>query len=378
MTISILVKAFETFHAARQAVYHLNAAKMAPALQRSLPPYPEPYIVPPLRGPHLQTFIILHGRGSHGEKFGRHFLDLPIPRTPSLTTTSAPEGSPVALPDIYPHARFVFPTAAARRATLYKRKIIRQWFDGWDINTPQVRPELQLDGLRETTVFIHGLLRKEIAELGAANVILAGLSQGCAAALVAGLLWEGPAFAGFFGMCGYLPLAFQLETAMGEDEDYNQDDPFASDGEVDGNPSTRGSNEDDNSAMRSRDECRGKWSEPPQPAHKSLKWLSEGLGLERSPDRIPFLGIPKFLGHGVQDEKVKLETGRAASHCLDNMGAAAEMVEYDNLEHWYSAEMLRDIVKFLEARVSWKVAPDQTAQTLTTQGGLASNHHRLL
>lgn len=41
-------------------------------------------------------------------------------------------------------------------------------------------------GLKETSLMLHRLLEREVRELGAQNVVLGGLSQGCAAALVAG------------------------------------------------------------------------------------------------------------------------------------------------------------------------------------------------
>lgn len=71
------------------------------------------------------------------------------------------------------------------------------------------REELQEPGLRETTAYLHGLLRAEIAVPGggAADVVLGRLSQGCAAARVALLLWEGKRPGAFVGMCGWLPVA---------------------------------------------------------------------------------------------------------------------------------------------------------------------------
>ena len=77
--------------------------------------YPEPLIVSPLQK-HKQTWIILHGRGSNALKFG-----------PELLGTTIPEY--VNLNQAFPNSKFIFPTAAPRRATIYKRSIIHQWFD---------------------------------------------------------------------------------------------------------------------------------------------------------------------------------------------------------------------------------------------------------
>lgn len=68
--------------------------------------------------------------------------------------------------------------------------------------------------------------------MGAENVILGGLSQGCAAALVATLLWNGEPLAAVFGMCGWLPYRAHMQaiaetTAAENADEEDEDDPFA-------------------------------------------------------------------------------------------------------------------------------------------------------
>lgn len=149
--------------------------------------YPTPLTVSPLAA-HKQTFIFLHGRGSNASIFG-----------PELLATSIPEFG--SLPLAFPHAKLIFPTASTRRATLFERKEIHQWFNNWSVEATSERQELQIEGLRETSAFVHGLLNEEIAAVGAENVVLGGLSQGCAATLISMLLWEGEAFGAMVGMC---------------------------------------------------------------------------------------------------------------------------------------------------------------------------------
>ena len=175
--------------------------------------YPKPLVVPPLET-HKETWIILHGRGSNAEKFGPELLTTPIPRHGTLAQA-------------FPHAKFIFPTASLRRAIIYKRSLISQWFDNWSLQTPTEREELQIEGLRETSAFIHGILREEIAIVGAENVILGGLSQGCAAALIATLLWEGEPLAAVFGMCGWLPYREHMQEIAESTDSADEDDPFA-------------------------------------------------------------------------------------------------------------------------------------------------------
>lgn len=80
--------------------------------------YPEPLVYQPMRPPHEQSLIILHGRGSNARAFGPELL------------VSQPFGdsadSRATLRDIFPHAAFIFPTAAPRRARSFARSSIHQ------------------------------------------------------------------------------------------------------------------------------------------------------------------------------------------------------------------------------------------------------------
>lgn len=317
--------------------------------------YPEPLVFEPLQQPHLQTFIFLHGRGSWAEELGPELLRAPI-RVPepglvpgahgngddssanATKKTPRAEEAIVTLQTAFPHARFVFPTAARRRATIYKRALTRQWFDSWKLDPPATdREELQVGGLRETTGYLQQLLRAEILLVpgGARNVVLGGLSQGCAASLVALLLWEGEELGAAVGMCGRLPFAEGLMGVILDKKSEEEDcevlgfDPFAAD-------------------SRGGDEASGGAAD--NPAERAVAWLSEQLGLPAprlTRARLPVQNIPIFLGHGARDEKVSIELGRRASECLGELAAGVCWKEYDDLGHWYSGDVLKDLVLFL-------------------------------
>lgn len=313
--------------------------------------YPDPLVFEPLKLPHQQTFILLHGRGSWAEKFGPEMLRTPIqssqPSVPDSSTPSVDEPVDtsqtrkpvVTLQTAFPHARFVFPTAARRRATIYKRALTHQWFNNWKLDPPATeREELQIAGLRETTLFLHQVLRSEIAIVpgGAKNVVLGGLSQGCAASLVALLLWEGENLGAVVGMCGWLPFAEALMAETLDDKNAHDDneqlgfDPFAAD--------ACGDNELDHAAAADT------------PAQRAIGWLREQLGLPAPPllsETLPVHNIPIFMGHGVQDGRVSIELGRRAVECLKKLGAGVRWKEYDDLGHWNSSEMLKDMLDFL-------------------------------
>ena len=277
--------------------------------------YPEPLVVLPTLT-HKQTIIILHGRGSNAETFG-----------PPLLNTKLPDGR--IFQAAFPHAKFVFPTASKRRAQIYNRSIIRQWFDNGALTTPNERESLMTDGLRDSSKFIHGLLTEAIHEVGAENVTLGSLSQGCAATLISILLWTGEPLCAVFGMCGWLPLRHHIaDIADPQTPSEGDEDVFAREEHTD-----------------------GKIDLPAE----AIAWLREELDFPPAQSSspltfLPFQRIPIFLAHGTEDEKVNIELGRQARDCLAALGAKVEWREYENLGHWYSGQMLGDLVEFLTGK----------------------------
>jgi acetyl esterase/lipase len=119
-------------------------------------------------------------------------------------------------------------------------------------------------------LFLHDLLRKEIAEVDARNVVLGGLSQGCAASLVASLMWQGEKMAGFVGMCGWLPFRKSMEDAMdGADEDEGEN-PFAV--------------EDD-----------GEEKAVAGPPMRAVEWLAQELDFKPVPRGLMFQHVPSGI-----------------------------------------------------------------------------------
>ena len=278
--------------------------------------YPAPLVTGPITR-HEKTFIIPHGRGDEGDHFGPQLLAWPI-------------HSNQVLQSAFPNVKFVFPTAARRRARAFNRSMTHQWFDNFfplSVDEQRTHEDWQLKGLRETSLFIHELLRHEISIIGAENVVLGGLSQGSAASMIAMLLWNGPPIRAMFGMCAWLPLREFVEDIA---------DPPPSD------------DEGSRSAVVFQQE-NGVTEDSPDLRNEALQELHKELDICVSlsaPQRV-FQQIPIFLGHGVLDEKVPVGLGREAAHCLRTLGATVEMKEYEGLGHWYSGRMLADIVRFL-------------------------------
>ncbi|KAL9112238.1 MAG: hypothetical protein Q9227_003356 [Pyrenula ochraceoflavens] len=291
-------------------------------------------IIPP-QSHHKQSIILLHGRGSTAQKFAPPLLKHPIPSSTD---------SPLTLKSALPNAKFIFPTASLRRAVVYNRSLTHQWFDSWTLDRPEHREDLQLRGLKETSLFIHGLLRSEIESVGAENVAIISLSQGWAASLIALLTWQGAPIAGAAGMCGWLPFREALKWAI-EDES-----PHFT--EVD--------DESDFFERPSRNQGSVVSSDCDR-ANKLAKasaWLRDELQIPAEPKKsmesnVPLQQTPVFMGHGAEDRKVPTELGRQAAALLTELNVDCRWKAYPGLGHWYSGEMLRDIVSFLKSLPGW-------------------------
>lgn len=308
---------------------------MSPSKSKSIQ-YSPPLIVPPLRE-HKQTLIILHGRGSTAQKFADPLLQHQVPPLPGSDTASAASsmGNNKSFRDNLPHTKSIFPTAPLRRAVVFNRSLTHQWFDTWSLTQPEVKQDLQVQGLRETINFIHNILNQEIEIVGSRNVVLMGLSQGCAASIVATMLWRGEPFGAVVGMCGYLPFrkdmhdqlessenARRIEHGVLEEED--DDDIF----------------EKDPGAFESGTKL-----------ERAIDWLQEELQYSevetRQMSSPSIQSIPVFMGHGTDDEKVPIQMGRLAADFLTLIGVSVTWKQYEKLDHWYSGTTLQDMVQFL-------------------------------
>lgn len=299
--------------------------------------YPEPFVVSP-SSVHTQTMLLLHGRGGNGENFGLEFL---------ASKTVAGK----RIQELFPGMKFVFPTAKKRRARWYNRALINQWFDNVPIDEQSngmSREEVdwQLEGLAETGEFLKQLIDVEVKALGSNNVFIGGLSQGCAMGLHLLLSSqfeerEGKQnsgyLGGFIGMSGWLPLFDEIQDliklgndseAIREDED---EDPFAT------------SDSDDNLNIQQPESSRL------SVASQVGNFVRENMELSLSHAiEPPFLRTLIFLGHGKDDEKVKISLGLDVAMVLREIGVEATWKEYDE-GHWYKVpEEIDDIVEFLK------------------------------
>jgi phospholipase/carboxylesterase len=130
------------------------------------------------------TILILHGLGADGNDF-------------------VPIAQELALQSVGP-VRFLFPHAPVMPVTINGGYRMRAWYDiiGFDADAPQDEA-----GLRRSQATVDALLQREHERgIAADRIVLAGFSQGCAMALLAGLRYR-ERLAGIVGLSGYLPLA---------------------------------------------------------------------------------------------------------------------------------------------------------------------------
>lgn len=286
--------------------------------------YPPPLIVEPTCE-HKESWIILHGRGDKAASFARGFM--------GLLNFALPDGR--TLQQHLPNVRFVFPTASHRRARVFNRATITQWFDVYSWNSTE-RMEWQVEGLRETTAWIDKLVRREAEVVGPQNVVVGGLSQGCASALIWTLLWSGEKIKCVFGMSGWLPFRHVLELYLPEGKQRileEDQDVF------------EGSDENDTN-----------------PYGAAVKALCQELQLDPVEGQVG-RGIPIFLGHGVGDNTVDMERGREGARCLLGLGCNVQWTEYSDLGHWFHGEELFDIVRFVERQGTPETKGDVEGRT---------------
>ncbi|KAJ3576256.1 hypothetical protein NPX13_g3763 [Xylaria arbuscula] len=283
------------------------------------------YIVEPT-AKHTHTIILLHGLSSNGQKFGQELLE--------TGKTSAGK----TLPDLLPGARFIFPTAKRRRSSAFGRKKLTQWFDIARLPDPSYRKEMQLQGLEESAVEIRKLLRQEMEVVPPTNIILGGLSQGCAMSLSILLTLEYP-LGGYFGMCGYLPFQQDIEDAINKehesDDGMDDDNPFAA------------SDQD---------------GQPEDPALRALNFERDLLRINTPEDTTgeqqqqTASSTPIFLGHGDADEKKPYVLGEDAARTMRAAGYNVEWKLYPGLGHWYKIpNEIDDIVQFIRSRAGWEM-----------------------
>ena len=307
-------------------------------------PPPEPlkqptYIHEP-KHEHHTSMIILHGRGDTGPSFGTLLVD----ESKSSEHASGDQDLTleISLPAALPNTRFIFPSASRRPSTRFKGWKLNQWFDYWSLFDVSEKPELQNEGLTENAGIIEGLIEEEARKVGIENVILGGLSNGAAMAMITVLLMIGHGrlhqerrLGGLFALCGWLPYAHEMKRRA-EGAEAGKHDQIATD---DGREA--------------------------QSCNEVYSWLctllegphgTEMAELEQAASARTFQGHSNgllrslFLAHGKDDNVVPIERFDDASSTMAALGCEVISKTYDGLGHWYSDQMLADLVAWTQTQ----------------------------
>lgn len=189
-------------------------------------------------------------------------------------------------------------------------------------------------------------------------MVLGGLSQGCAAALVAGLMWRGEALGAVVGLCGWLPLAGRLIEVMEE----RSGDGDSDDDDRDG--ISFGREEEDDNDDRDGGEDTQEMGGPidiDTSALHAIKFLGDELDFpphiptppsssSSSHSTLPLQQTPVFLAHGSLDNKIPIDVGMQGRDCLRALGTEIEWMEEECQGHWYSGKISERLFGFLEQR----------------------------
>ena len=152
------------------------------------------------QGPAERCIIWLHGLGADGNDFAPIVPEFRLP--PSLNT------------------RFIFPNAPVMPVTINQGYEMRAWFD---IYGPDLAAKVDHQGIEQSVQHINQLIQHELAQgLPAANIMLAGFSQGAVIALITGILYP-QRLAGIIALSGLLP---QVETVTQHGSAANRDLPI--------------------------------------------------------------------------------------------------------------------------------------------------------
>ncbi|KAL8987572.1 MAG: hypothetical protein Q9169_008684 [Polycauliona sp. 2 TL-2023] len=157
--------------------------------------FPAPHIIQPKQSHHT-TIIALHGRGSNGPEFAQELFEDQTSQNRTLA-------------EHFPHTKWIFPSSQSRYSTVFQEEM-DEWFDIYSLTNPSTQEGLQVQGLRDSITHILDIISKEVgSSVNPSNIILMGISQGCATAIHA-LLAGQERLGGFIGIAGWMPFRKQI------------------------------------------------------------------------------------------------------------------------------------------------------------------------
>ncbi|TVY34261.1 Acyl-protein thioesterase [Lachnellula occidentalis] len=331
--------------------FHVSTTATTPTPTDDAIPSDATTIVAPLADKHTHTVIFLHGREDYGCDLAQYFFD-----------SKASDGRTLA--GIFPSIRWVFPTARLRYSAqrdfefsnssfaeaLKGEEIISQWFDVWDIATPEDREELMIAGLQESIGDIVQVIREEAQRVPLSRIILGGISQGCATAILA-LMYTGMDLGGFVGLSSWLPFQKKIEklpvgTIDNKDEARHIKDILSMSPDMDAALHIKKAN-----GPVPRDfELE---PEPEEGTTNRTDAAADAVNLEASISTLSISSkaanrTPVFLAHSQDDETVPFALGEGLHQTIEHLGFEVTWKKYEEGGHWiHPKHGVDDISAFL-------------------------------
>ncbi|XMA18012.1 hypothetical protein WAI453_010803 [Rhynchosporium graminicola] len=233
------------------------------------------------------------------------------------------------LPECFPGCKFVFPTGASRKTTVFGGQETHAWFDITDFGDRTKGETQMIDGMRESSLYIAELVRNETELLdgkGDGKVVLAGFSQGSAVGLMLLLTGElhrsgfQPGFGGFIGLSGWLPFRRQIEDVIPVNTSRHICGRIVA-GDID------------------------------TKRVAATAYIRRLLELDVANDEwrpsAHYLDAPIFLGHGKMDIKVQFQWGVEMKEALKKLDVDVSFNSYTRLHHWIDEQEMEDVAGFL-------------------------------
>lgn len=219
----------------------------------------------------------------------------------------------------FPSIRWILPSAPERYSTVLQEPMT-QPFDIYSLTDPELQQDIQIKGIEESLGWIYDIIKEETQTVPPENILLGGISQGCATALLTFLISR-CALAGFIGTAGWLPLDTQIKQVM-SNESMNVSDQSPA-------------------ALLHR-LCQVRCDTADSMEDKSAKLCAAVTSSRDS---------PILLCHGIDDPTIDVSLGRNMRDLLQLLGHTVQWREDADCGHWLKEpEALHSMVEFVSSR----------------------------
>jgi predicted esterase len=191
--------------------------------------------------------------------------------------------------------------------------MLTMWFDMARLDGPYFQKERHIDDLVESAAETRKIIENQLKDVKSENLILGGLSQGCAMSLAV-LLALDYSIGVYIGMSGFVTFQEGLAMAIEDDEEEEQRSPVKA-----------------------------------QAMQRDLLNLDP---LDNQSDETTAARTPILLGHVKVDEKIPVGLGLSVAQVMRDAWYEADWKCYEDQGHWYKIpDQIDDIVSFVTTKV---------------------------